>query len=597
MTYTSPSQRLAALRGELDRAGVQGFLLTRGDAHLGEYVAPDAERLAWLTGFTGSAGCAVVLADRAMVFSDGRYVLQLETQTDGAVWERGHMIELPPERWAAAAAPGARIGYDPRLISAELLARFERAGLAMVALGANPVDAVWTDRPAPPLAPALPHEARFSGRDSADKRHAIAALVAEGGAEAVVLTDPASIAWLLNIRGSDVPCTPIAQGFAILRADASVTLYMAPAKLPEATRAWLGNDVATTAPDRMQADLAAFAGRRVRVDPAGSAVWFAQVLREAGATVVDGADPVLLPKARKNPVERDGARAAHLRDGIALAKFLHWLDAHAATTSEIGAIEALDGFRAEAAEFRGNSFDAISGAGPNGAIIHYRVTPETDRLIGADTVYLIDSGAQYPDGTTDVTRTVWTGPSAAPADIADAATRVLQGHIALAAAVFPAGTTGIRLDALARLPLWRAGLDYDHGTGHGIGSYLAVHEGPCSISPRSPPVPLEPGMILSDEPGYYAPGRFGIRSENLLLVREHAPQTRFLSFETLTLAPFDRRLIATGLLSPGERAWIDGYHARVLAEIGPHVPADVTLWLEAACAPLQEEVCENRSVH
>jgi Xaa-Pro aminopeptidase len=587
MTDTlSPPEKLAALRAVLARDGVQGFLLTRGDAHLGEYVAPDSERLAWLTGFTGSAGCAVVLAERAMVFSDGRYVLQLETQTDGTVWERGHMIELPPERWAAAAAPGARIGYDPRLISAEMLARFERAGLVMVALDHNPVDAVWTDRPAPPLAPALPHEARFSGRDSEDKRRAIAAMIAESGADAVVLTDPASIAWLLNIRGSDVPCTPIAQGFAILRADASVTLYMAPEKLPETTRAWLGNAVATAAPERMAADLAALAGQRVRVDPAGSAVWFAQALRAAGATVVDGPDPVLLPKARKNAVEQEGARSAHLRDGIALAKFLHWLDANAAATSEIGAIEALDGFRAEAAEFRGNSFDAISGAGPDGAIIHYRVTPETDRLIGADTVYLIDSGAQYPDGTTDVTRTVWTGPSPAPDEVADAATRVLQGHIALAAAIFPKDTTGIRLDALARLPLWRAGLDYDHGTGHGIGSFLAVHEGPCSISPRSPPVPLEPGMILSDEPGYYRPGGFGIRAENLLLVGEHTPDGRFLAFETLTLAPFDRRLIATALLSPDERDWIDRYHARVLAQIGPHVPDAVRAWLASACAPL-----------
>ncbi|WP_428375366.1 aminopeptidase P family protein [Lichenicoccus sp.] len=588
--------RLQALRTALDAAGLDGFILPRGDEHLGEYVAAGSERLAWLTGFTGSAGLAIVLPGKAAVFSDGRYTLQLAEQTDGALWSRQHLIEHPPEAWLAENADGlARIGYDPWLMSPDTLARFEArlkaAGIALVPVQPNPLDALWTDRPPPPLQPARPHALELSGRDSADKRHQIAGVLRAAGEQALVLTDPASVAWLLNIRGADVPFTPLALGFAILRDDESVILFMHPAKLDADMRQWLGNTVQAEPPEALPGQIAALAGQTVRVDAGGSAVWFAQGLRAAGATVGTGPDPVLLAKSRKNAVELAGARSAHHRDGIALCGFLHWLDGHGVGLTEMALAARLDAFRAASPLYRGESFPAISGSGPNGAIIHYRVSPETDRTLEADEIYLIDSGAQYPDGTTDVTRTIWSGPGPAAASVRDHFTRVLRGHVAIAATCFPQGATGGRLDSLARAPLWAAGLDYDHGTGHGIGSFLSVHEGPCSIHPRNQGVPLEPGMILSDEPGYYRTGAYGIRLENLLLVQAAAPladaQTRmFLEFETLTLAPFDRRLIETALLHEPERRWIDRYHARVLSEIGPELDPAACSWLQAACAPL-----------
>ncbi len=584
---TMPGRKLELLRAALSAAGVDGFILPRADEHLGEYVAAGSERLAWLTGFTGSAGVAIVLEREAAVFSDGRYVLQLAAQTDGSLWSREHMIETPPESWLAK-RPG-RIGYDPWLMSQDQLARYETPGVTLVPLSPNPVDAVWDGRPPPPLEPALPHALEQAGLASAEKRHAIAGVLREAGEDAVVLSDPASLAWLLNIRGGDVPFTPVALGFALLRADESVTLFMDPRKLPPATRQWLGNSVRIEAPDAMAGVLDGLAGQKIRLDAGGSAVWFAQRLGRAGACVSAGADPCLLPKARKNAVEQDGARAAHHRDGIALCRFLHWLDEHGAAASESEAAARLDAFRADSPLYRGESFPAISGSGPNGAIIHYRVTPETDRLLGANEVYLIDSGGQYVDGTTDVTRTVWTGPGMAPDSVRDHYTRVLRGHIAIAAVRFPAGTAGPRLDSLARTALWEAGLDYDHGTGHGIGSYLAVHEGPCGIHPRGKPVAIEPGMILSDEPGYYLPGAYGMRIENLLLARPAevtGAAKPFLGFETLTLAPLERRLIETGQLSGLERDWIDAYHARVQAEIGPALEGLAAEWLGRCCAPL-----------
>ena len=586
-----PATKLEALRAVLDQAGLDGFILPRGDEHLGEYVAAGSERLAWLTGFTGSAGLAIVLHDEAAVFSDGRYTLQLATQTDASLWSRQHSIETPPEEWLAArfAQHAGVIGYDPWLMSQDQLARFARTGITLVPLPSNPVDAIWTDRPPPPLEPVLPHSLDHAGRSSADKRHDIVGILKQKRENGVMLTDPASIAWLLNLRGGDVPFTPLALGFALLRDDESVTLFMDPRKIAPETRQWLGNDVQIEPPASLAPALAELSGRSIRLDAGGSAVWFAQQLNEAGATVSAGADPCLLPKSRKNAVEQAGARSAHHRDGIALCRFLHWLDGHGVGSTELQAAGRLDEFRAASPLYRGESFPAISGSGPNGAIIHYRVTPETDRTLAADEVYLIDSGGQYPDGTTDVTRTVWTGPDAAPAAIRDHFTRVLRGHIAIAMASFPAGTTGQRLDSLARAPLWQAGLDYDHGTGHGIGSYLGVHEGPCSIHPRALPVAVEPGMILSDEPGYYLTGAYGIRLENLLLAHEApiAGSIRpFLSFETLTLAPFDRRLIEPAMLSSLERGWVDAYHARVHAELAAHLDAEAGDWLSRACAPI-----------
>lgn len=590
MTTTRPPQsRLADLRAELARRGLDGFLVPRADEHLGEYVPANAERLAWLTGFTGSAGLAIVLADRAAVFSDGRYVLQLAEQTDPALWERRHITDQPPTAWLAEHAKGGRIGYDPLLWSEEALGRYIEAGVRLVATDSNPLDAVWPDRPAPPMAEARPHALAFAGADSAAKRERIAAQLRADGQDAAVLTDPASIAWLLNIRGADVPFTPFALGFALLHADAGCELFMAPEKLPEATRAWLGNAVSVQPRAALPGALARMKGKRVRVDAAGAPAWFAQQLRAAGAEVAAAMDPCLLPKACKNEVEREGSRHAHARDAVAVCRFLHWLESAAGRESEISAAARLLALRGEVSGFRGESFPAISGSGPNGAIIHYRVSEATNRAIGPNELYLIDSGAQYEDGTTDITRTVWTGPDMPPQALRERVTRVLKGHIALATLVFPKGVTGAHIDGFARQALWQAGLDYDHGTGHGVGSYLSVHEGPVSISRAARPVPIEAGMILSNEPGYYLPGQYGVRLENLLLVREaDFPEAAkpFLRFETLTWAPFDRRLLATELLNRAELRWLDAYHAQVLKLVRPHLDGAEADWLEAACRRL-----------
>ena len=578
--------RLAGVRAAMAAAGLDGFIVPRADEHLGEYVPPGAERLAWLTGFTGSAGLAVVLQDRAAVFTDGRYTLQLQAESDPAAFELLHITETPPQDWIAGhAAPGARIGYDPLLISEDGLARYSQAGLTMVA-AANAVDAAWVDRPAPPDAPAVQHPLTYAGKASAEKRAEVAGALRSARQDAAVITDPASIAWLLNIRGSDVGYTPFALGFLLLRADEGAVLFMDGPKLPAETRAWLGNGVVVQDRAAMPAAMDGLAGKRVRVDASGSPAWFAQRLRAAGAEVVDGADPCALPKSCKNAAEQAGARAAHARDAVAVCRFLAWLDREGRGQTEMAAARRLLAFRADAPEFRGESFPAISGAGEHGAVIHYRVSEATDRTIGADEAYLIDSGAQYPDGTTDVTRTVWTGPGVAPAELRDRATRVLQGHIAVATAVFPAGVCGPHLDAFARRALWQAGLDYDHGTGHGVGSFLSVHEGPASLSRTGRMVPLDAGMILSDEPGFYLPGKYGIRLENLLLVQAAdfpAARKPFLRFETLTLAPFDLRLIEPATLEPSERRWLDAYHARVLAEVGPMLDAADRAWLGQAC--------------
>jgi len=584
------ASRLVDLRAELARRDLQGFIVPRADEHLGEYVPSGAERLLWLTGFSGSAGLAVVLADRAAVFTDGRYVLQLAAQTDAALWERRHITEEPPPAWLAQHAPGGRIGYDPLLVSEEGLQRYADAGVIMVPVADNPIDAIWKDRPAAPLDPALPHRLEFAGRSSEQKREEVAAALRTAKQDAAVVTDPASIAWLLNIRGSDVPFTPFALGFAIVHADAGCELFMAPQKLPPATRDWLGNAVSVQDRAALPGALAGLAGKRVRVDAAGSPVWFAQQLRAAGAEVQGGMDPCMLPKACKNPVEQQGARDAHARDAVAVCRFLRWLETAAGHESELSAAAKLLELREQVAGFRGESFPAISGAGENGAVIHYRVTPESSRAIRPDETYLCDSGAQFTDGTTDVTRTVWTGPGAAPAEVRDRATRVMKGHIAIATLVFPVGVAGPHLDAFARAALWRVGLDYDHGTGHGVGSFLSVHEGPVSLSRAARPVPIAAGIILSNEPGYYLPGRYGVRLENLLLVQPaEFPEAvkPFLRFETLTLAPFDRRLIEPALMTGAEIAWLDAYHARVLAEVGPRLEASDQAWLAAACAPLK----------
>src|SRR6195952_1609548 len=587
-----PETPLEALRNELTRRGLAGFLVPRADEHLGEYVPAAAERLAWLTGFTGSAGVAVVLDATAAVFTDGRYVLQLAEQTDPGLWQRLPLTEEPRPSWLVRHAPkNARIGYDPLLISDEGLARYTEAGLELVPLEHNPIDLVWTDRPPAPCAAAEPHPLAYAGRSSEDKRADMAKVLREAGQDAAVLTDPASIAWLLNIRGGDVPFTPFALGFALVHADGATELFIDPRKVPEQTRSWLGNAVSIADRDALLPALQALKGKTVRVDQTGSPVWFAQQLRKAGAAVAFGSDPCLLPKACKNEGEQSGARAAHLRDATAVCRFLHWLSvtAPAGQETEMSAANMLLGFRRQVEGFRGESFPAISGAGEHGAIIHYRVTEDSNRPIKPNEVYLIDSGAQYPDGTTDITRTVWTGPDAPPDSVRDRVTRVMQGHIALATTMFPKGVGGAHLDALARQALWQVGLDYDHGTGHGVGSYLSVHEGPVSISRLARPIPIAAGMILSNEPGYYLPDHFGIRLENLLLVQPAelpGANKPFLCFETLTLAPFDRQLISPAMMTEQERDWLDRYHARVLRDVGPVLDATERAWLTRACAPL-----------
>lgn len=596
-------KRLAALRAELGRRGLHGFVVPRADAHLGEYVPAYAQRLAWLTGFTGSAGTAVVLADKAAIFVDGRYTLQVREEVDGELYAFCHLTEITPEAWIESTlGKGETLGLDPWLHSEtqsnRLRAAAEAAGGSLMATDDNPIDAIWSDQPAPPLAPIGAHPLDVAGRSSVDKRSDIAASLRRKGVAAAILTQPDSIAWLLNVRGDDVPHTPLPLSFAILRDDGAVDWFVAPEKITPDLPPHLGNGVSPRAPDAFAAALADLgaAGARVTADADASPAWLFARLREAGATIVTGADPCQLPKARKNPVELAGARAAHARDGLALTRFLAWLDGETAARagkgkqglSEIEAAERLQAFRRESELLRDLSFTTISGSGPNGAIVHYRVTEESDRRLRSGDLYLVDSGGQYRDGTTDVTRTVAIGDPSE--EMRDRFTRVLKGHIALAIARFPPGTTGSQLDSLARYHLWQVGLDYDHGTGHGVGSYLGVHEGPQRIAKVPSRVALEPGMIVSNEPGYYKPGAYGIRIENLVVVVESLAQPgderEMLAFETLTLAPLDLRLVEPALLAPAELAWLNTYHARVCAALEPGLDAAEAAWLKKATRPL-----------
>jgi Xaa-Pro aminopeptidase len=593
---------LAAPKGTSPRAEgprLDGFIVPRADEHQGEYVPACGQRLAWLTGFTGSAGLAIVLRERAALFVDGRYTLQAAAQADTELFEIHHLIDEPPARWLAGAIEkGMVIGYDPWLHTPQEVERLkggaERAGASLEPV-ANPIDRIWPCRPPAPLAPVVPHPDRFAGESAPAKRSRLGRALAENGAAAAVLTAPESIAWLLNIRGGDVPHTPLPLSFAILREDASVTLFIDRRKLAPGLDRHLGNSVAIEMPDRLgpALDQLAAAGAPIQVDPATAASWVFDRLEQAGARIRRAADPCLLPKACKNPVELDGTRAAHRRDGAAVTRFLAWLaqEAPKGELREIAASDRLEALRRTGEHFRDLSFPTISGAGSNGAIVHYRATPRSEKRLEPGTLFLLDSGAQYLDGTTDITRTVAIGiPSA---EMRDRFTRVLKGHIALATARFPKGTTGAQLDALARRALWQKGLDYDHGTGHGVGSYLSVHEGPQRISKAPNAQPLLPGMIVSNEPGYYKAGAYGIRIENLVVVRpseEGLPGTQherdMLCFETVTLAPIDRALIAPDLLEKDEIAWLDSYQARVREVIAPLVDPETARWLEAATAPI-----------
>jgi len=593
-TYDDPpppsatTARVAAIRAKLAEQGLSGVIIPRGDAHMGEYVAPHDERLAWATGFTGSAGMAVVMTDRAAVFIDGRYTLQVRDQVDLSIFAPQHLIDEPPSKWLAAhVKPGDTIAYDPWLHTPGGIEPLETAitaaGGKLIAVDHSPVDAAWDDQPAPPLAPVVPHPLEIAGEAAADKRARIAASL--DGADAAVLTLPESIAWLLNIRGGDVGHVPLPHSFAVLHKNAAVDLYLDGRKVTDGLSQHLGNGVRLRDPAEFGAGLDELKDKTVLADPANAAVWVFKRLEAAGAKIRKGADPILLPKAQKNDAEIAGVRAAHIRDGAALTRFLKWVteEGTAGRISEIQACEKLEDFRRETGALKDLSFDSISGSGPNGAIVHYRVTQKTDRKLRSGELFLIDSGGQYMDATTDVTRTVALGTPTA--EMKDRFTRVLKGHIALATARFPAGTTGAQLDSLARAPLWAAGLDYDHGTGHGVGAYLSVHEGPQSISKKPIAQPLLPGMICSNEPGYYKTGGYGIRIENLVVVREAAiegAERKTMEFETVTLAPIDIDLIEPSLLTPDERTWLNAYHARVRDTLTPLVDTDTATWLKTA---------------
>lgn len=588
--------RVPALRAELARQGLQGFVIPHGDEHQSEFIPAASARLAWLTGFAGSAGTAIVLADKAAIFVDGRYTLQVRDQVDTSVFETLHLTENPPAAWIAAnLTQDAVLGLDPWLHGADAVERYEaateKAGGKLELVAANPVDAIWTDRPARPLAPVVPHPAKYAGETSESKRQRLAETLSGDGVAAAVLSQPDSIAWLLNVRGGDVPHTPLALSFALLHNNGRVDWFCDTRKILLETRSHLGNGVRIQPPEALgpALDTLGRLGAKVLADRQATPVWIQRRLSDAGAVLRSGADPCVAPRAAKNAVEQEGARQAHRRDAVAMVRFLAWIDAKGpnGTIGEVEAAERLLAFRREVEGFRDQSFPTISGYGPNGAIVHYRATAETDRLLEPDSLYLVDSGGQYQDGTTDITRTVCIGE---PTPVMRRAfTRVLQGHIGLATARFPAGTTGAQLDALARAPLWSDGLDFDHGTGHGVGSYLGVHEGPQRVA-KTGTTSLVPGMIVSNEPGYYKAGAFGIRTENLLIVRESEglgqDGRKFLEFETVTLAPIDRRLIDTALLTPAERAWLNAYHARVLAEVGSRLAPETREWLQRATVPL-----------
>lgn len=588
-------ENLPKLRSQLVELQLDGFYVPHEDEYQNEYLPDANERLAWVSGFTGSFGSALIMTDRAAIFIDGRYTIQAADQTDHDLYERVAVPDPGPFGWLGSQDfAGKTIGYDPALMTPNDVARFDKAakkaGAVIQAVSDNPIDLAWDARPAQPQAPVQPHSLEFAGQAADEKRAEIAKTLSDTGADAVVITAPASIAWLFNIRGGDVACSPLPLARAILRADASATLFLDPAKETPGLREHLGNQVTLAPMDRLDAELAALKGQTVSLDPALASAWFFQQLDSVGAKIVRAQDPVLLPKACKNATEIAGTAAAHRRDGAAVTRFLHWLDteAQSGTYTEIDAALKLLDFRSVDSSMKDMSFETISGAGPNGALPHYRVSSASNRTLERGSLYLVDSGGQYPDGTTDITRTV---PIGSPSEsMRRHYTLVLKGHIAMDRVRFPAGTTGTHIDVLARHALWMAGLDYDHGTGHGVGVYLGVHEGPQRIAKAWNATPLMPGMIVSNEPGFYKEGDYGIRIENLQYVTPaesiDGGERDMLGFECITFAPLARDLIDVALLTQDERDWVDDYHQRVLAEIGDLVDGAVADWLKAACAAL-----------
>ena len=595
---TDPSfgpRHVPLIRKAMEAQGLDGFLIPHEDEHQNEYLPEANDRLAWATGFTGSAGAAVILKDRAAVFVDGRYTLQVGEQVDGSVFEIRDLVEGGVPAYLETAPKGAVLGYDPRLHSPDALqhlrAAAEKAGATLKPVEANPLDTAWGEaRPAQPQAPVVPHPLAYAGEDSPSKRERVGRAVRDAGADAAVITAPASIAWLFNVRGGDVIRSPLPIGQAVLKADGTARLFLDPIKVTEELPAWLGNQVSLETPDALPGALADLKGQKVLVDPAQSSAWYFDTLAGVGAEAVRGMDPCTLPRACKNPVEIEGTRRAHIRDGVAVTRFLHWIatEGQVNPPDEKEAVAKLETFREATGELKDLSFDTIGAANGHGALPHYRPTERSNERAKPGSLLLVDSGGQYLDGTTDITRTMAIGTPSA--EMKRRFTLVLKGHLFLSRVRFPAGTTGSALDALARVALWHAGLDYDHGTGHGVGVYLGVHEGPQRIAKAPNTVALRPGMILSNEPGYYKPGEYGIRIENLQVVTEAAEipggERPMHGFETLTFAPIDRSCIDVDLLTDEERTQLNGYHAEVLEKIGPHLEGDVRAWLEGACAPI-----------
>ncbi len=593
--------RLAALRAQLKKEQLDGFVVPICDEHMSEYVGDYAQRLGWLTGFGGSAGSAVVLSEEAAIFTDGRYTLQVREQVDGKNWQYVGVPQTSIADWLKDHAPGgARIGYDAWVHTKGWVESATKAlaakGAELVAVKSNPIDAVWADQPHKSDAKLVVHDDRFAGQNSAEKRAAVAEWLTANNLDSTVISALDSVAWLLNVRGADVSNTPVALSFVLAHADGTADLFVAPEKVDDAVRTHLGNAVRLRMPSDFVPELRSMKGKRVAVDPDRAVAAIFGALESGGAEIVEARDPTILPKAVKNQVEQSGHRAAQARDGAALSRFLHWMSetAHQGGLNELSAAARLKAFREDTGMLKDLSFDTISATGPNGAHCHYKVDESTNRAIEPNSIYLVDSGGQYLDGTTDVTRTMWVGPGAPTAEMKDRFTRVLKGHIALATAVFPEGTRGAQLDTLARASLWQAGLDYAHGTGHGVGSFLAVHEGPQRIAKfaggqAGSDEPLQAGMFLSNEPGYYKQGEYGIRIENLVLVEERdiaGAEGRYFGFETLTFAPIDKTLVDTSLLNAHELRWWNDYHAKVLQIVGPQLDGEVLAWVTQACAPL-----------
>ena len=602
MLMQTHEARLDALRKELARRDLDGFVIPISDEHLSEYVGAYAQRLAWLTGFGGSAGSAAVLKDKAAMFVDGRYTLQVRQQVSGQLYEYKSVPDDSMGDWLAEnAGEGTRIAYDPWLHTrgwANAVAKkLEEVGAELVPVDSNPLDAVWDDQPEPSPAPAYVQDDKLAGRSSAEKRSEIAEWLKTEKLDAVMISALDSVAWTLNIRGADVDHTPIALSYLFVQSDGTADWFIAPDKVPAEVAQALGNAVRIRPRDEFSDAFAEMAGKRVAADPQRSVAAIFQRLDDVGAEIVTKDDPTVLPKAIKTPAEQQGHRDAQARDGVAITQFLHWLSVEApqGKVDELSAAAKLHELRkANSDLLRDLSFDTISGAGPNGASPHYRVDEESNIRLEPNSVYLVDSGGQYPDGTTDITRTIWVGPDAPPAEVCDRFTRVLKGHIALDMQTFPPGTPGSALDALARQHLWMAGVDYAHGTGHGVGAFLGVHEGPQRIAkPRGSQAgtdqPLMAGMILSNEPGYYKANEYGIRIENLVLVEKReipGSEGEWLGFETLTFAPIDRTLVDRSLLSPAEIEWWNSYHAKVRDVLAPQMEGDALAWLEEACKPL-----------